>query len=185
MHDIEPFYRWRDYYVSSEDENSPYYGKIYSEFEFSTKIYNYYIHPQWDDIGSDTLYLKVIYANYTDGYAIIELLGEWNDCLQNDVMLMKQALIDRMQEYDISKFILICENVLNFHASDDCYYEEWYEDIEESSGWICFLGLSDHVEIEMKEVGIQHFVHFGAEFNINWRTKRPEHVFLELNELIA
>jgi len=28
------------------------------------------------------------------------------------------------------QFILIGENVLNFHSSDDCYYEEWFQDVE-------------------------------------------------------
>ncbi len=51
MHEIEPFYNWRHIYVSEEDERSPFYGRVYSEFEFSQTIYNYYIHPQWDEFG--------------------------------------------------------------------------------------------------------------------------------------
>ena len=35
MQDIEPFYQWREWYVASEDERSPFYGVVYSEFEFS------------------------------------------------------------------------------------------------------------------------------------------------------
>ena len=62
MHDIEPFYKWRDDYNSAEDDLSPFYGKEYSEFEFSETIYNFYIHPQWDFFGSPTLYLKIIFA---------------------------------------------------------------------------------------------------------------------------
>ena len=64
MHDIEPFYNWRHLYVSEEDERSPFYGRIYSEFEFTQTIYNYYIHPQWDEFGSRTLYMKVLLADY-------------------------------------------------------------------------------------------------------------------------
>jgi hypothetical protein len=55
MHDIEPYYHWRDRYVAAEDKESPFYGRQYSEFEFSQQIYNYYIHPQWDDFGSPKL----------------------------------------------------------------------------------------------------------------------------------
>ena len=40
------------------------------------------IHPQWDDIGSETLYAKILCAHYPNQYAIIELIGEWNDCIQ-------------------------------------------------------------------------------------------------------
>lgn len=177
MHNIEPYHRWRLEYIASEDKKSPFYGQEYSEFQYSTKIYNYYIHPQWDDFGSETLYVKILYVNYEDGFAILELIGEWNDCLNNDIMLLKQAVIDRLQEHDIYKFILIIENVLNFHASDDCYYEEWYDDVSEEGGWICFMGLFDHVAEEMEDCGIQNYVNFGPEFNINWRTMKPDLVF--------
>jgi len=47
MQDIEPYYRWRDLYIADEDELSPFYGREYSEFEYTNTIYNYYIHPQW------------------------------------------------------------------------------------------------------------------------------------------
>ncbi len=58
MHDIEPYYNWRHIYVASEDPQSPFYGREYSEFEFENTIYNYMLHPQWDNIGSETLYIK-------------------------------------------------------------------------------------------------------------------------------
>ena len=45
MHAIEPHYNWRDYYIASEDERSPFYGRIYSEFEFTHAIYDHVIHP--------------------------------------------------------------------------------------------------------------------------------------------
>ncbi len=64
MHAIEPYYNWRHHYIASEDERSPFYGREYSEFEFTHAIYNYVIHPQWDDMGSNTLFLKVLYADY-------------------------------------------------------------------------------------------------------------------------
>lgn len=183
MHTLEPYHKWRLEYIASKDKNSPFYGRIYSEFEYSTKIYNYYIHPQWDDFGSETLYVKILYVGYEEGYAILEFIGEWNDCLNNDIMLLKQEVIDRLQEYHICKFILIAENVLNFHSSDDCYYEEWKEDIEEEEGWICFIGLQDHIVNEMEEVGIQHFVHFGDY--LNWRTMKPEFFFEKIDELLG
>ena len=71
MHDIEPYYNWRHIYVSEEDEKSPFFGRQYSEFEFSQTVYNYYIHPQWDEFGSRTLYLKVLLADYTERYMVI------------------------------------------------------------------------------------------------------------------
>jgi hypothetical protein len=52
MHMIEPYYNWGGFYIASEDIQSPFYGREYSEFEFTDTIYNYCIHPQWDNIGS-------------------------------------------------------------------------------------------------------------------------------------
>lgn len=185
MHDIEPYYKWRDRYIASEDKSSPFYGRQYSEFQYSQKIYNYYIHPQWDSFGSQTLYLKNLFVNYTAGYAIIELLGEWNDCIHNDVMFLKREIIDAMTKKGIYKFILICENVLSFHGSDDCYYEEWYEDIRDEDGWICLLNTLDHVREEMEDTRLQDYVNFGGVFNeVNWRPYKPKNLYQAIEVLI-
>lgn len=68
MHEIEPFYRWRDDYVAEEDPLSPFFGTEYSEFEFDKQVYNFLLHPQWDSFGSNTLYLKVLYVDYEKGF---------------------------------------------------------------------------------------------------------------------
>ena len=180
MHNLEPHFKWRLEYQAENDDLSPFYGRTYSEFEFSTKIYNYFIHPQWDDIGSETLYVKILYAHYANQYAIIELIGEWNDCIQNDVMILKDSVVNPLLANGICKFIFIGENVLNFHGEDDCYYEEWYEDISEEDGWICFMGFSEHVEEEMKEYGIANYVHMGDRYFLNWRPLKPEIIFDEI-----
>ena len=75
MHDIEPYYNWRDVYVSEEDEHSPFFRREYSEFEFTNTIYNFYIHPQWDSFGSPTLYLKILFADYNHHFVVMELIG--------------------------------------------------------------------------------------------------------------
>lgn len=177
MHQLEPHFKWRLDYKAEEDERSPFYGCEYSEFEFSQKIYNYYIHPQWDNIESDTLFTKVLYTNYADNYTILELIGEWNDCLYNDIMLLKNNVIDPLVDQGITKFILIGENVLNFHGGDDCYYEEWYQDVADEGGWICLVGMLDHVVDEMEDHNIHHYLQLGARFNIAWRTQKPQMVY--------
>ena len=185
MHDIEPFYHWRDNYIASEDERSPFFGRTYDEFHFTQTIYNYYIHPQWDGFGSPTLYTKILFADYDEGFAVLEMMGEWNDCLQNDIMYLKRDVADWMIKTGIYKFILICENVLNFHASDDCYYEEWAEDVREHDGWVCLLNLWKHVEEEMRENHLHPFIHFGKYFNqLNWRVQDPNQLFLAVDTLI-
>jgi len=175
MHDIEPFYLWRDDYIASEDRNSPFYRRENSEFFFENKIYNYYIHPQWDPFGSPTLYTKVLFVDYDEGYAILEMMGEWNDCLQNDIMFLKRNLAEPMMESGIHRFVLLCENVLNFHADDDCYYEEWNEELTEEGGWVALINTLKHVEEEMKNSHLEYFMSFGYPLNeLNWRKLKPE-----------
>ena len=174
MHELEPFYNWRDYYISEEDEHSPFFGREYSEFEFQNTIYNYYIHPQWDEFGSPTLYLKILFADYEHHFAVIELIGEWNDAIGNDIMYLKRDVIDEFIAGGITRFVLIGENVLNFHSSDDCYYEEWYEDVKDENGWIVLLNFRAHVLNEMKKIGIGNYFHLGENFSdINWRSIKP------------
>lgn len=185
MHELEPFYRWRDYYVADEDKHSPFYGREYSEFEFSTTIYNYYIHPQWDEIGSPTLFCKLLYADYTLEFAVIEFIGEWNDCINNDVMFLKRNIIEKLMHNGINKFLLIGENVLNFHASDDCYYEEWYEEVQDAGGWLVGLGFREHVVEEMKRSCIHHYMLMGEHYDeVNWRTYEPTNLFTKIDNII-
>ncbi|SKB65170.1 hypothetical protein SAMN05660226_02520 [Parapedobacter luteus] len=184
MHEIEPYYRWRDDYVAAEDELSPFYGTEYSEFEFDKQIYNFLLHPQWDSFGSSTLYLKILFADYQRGYTIIELIGEWNDAIYNDIMLLKREVIDIMIDAGISKFIMIGENVLNFHSSDDCYYEEWFQDIED--GWIAGINFRDHVVDEFKSNNIDYFINFGGVLNdMSWRNQKPQQVFKAVEEQLV
>lgn len=185
MHDIEPYYHWREEYNAAEDSRSPFFGRTYDEFYFSQKVYNYLLHPQWDSFGSNTLYLKILYADYDQGFVIIELIGEWNDCLHNDIMYLKREIIEPLFREGITRYILICENVLNFHGSDDCYYEEWFEDITEEGGWICLLNTLRHVEDEMKDTQLQYFMNFGDAYNdINWRPQKPRILFQAMDALV-
>ena len=184
MQDIEPYYRWRELYVASEDELSPFYGQVYSEFEYSNTVYNFYIHPQWDDFGSNTLYLKVIFADYEKGFSVIELIGEWNDALYNDIMFLKREVIEPMLGNGINKFILIGENVLNFHGSDDCYYEEWFQDVED--GWIAAINFRPHVMKEMEKFNIDSYFVTGGEFDdFNWRLFNPVELLTRIEKVVT
>lgn len=183
MHAIEPFYNWRHLYIASEDERSPFYGREYSEFEFSHAIYDYLIHPQWDEIGSSTLFLKVIYADYDKQFCIIELIGEWNDVLYNDIMYLKRHLIDRMIDEGINRFLLIGENLLTFHSGDSDYYSEWFDDIED--GWIVGLNFRNHVLEEFVSGRLDYFIAFGGGFNeFNWRAWQPNSLFDKIESMV-
>lgn len=175
MHEIEPYYNWRHLYTSEEDEQSPLYGREYSEFEFSNTVYNYYIHPQWDEFGSRTLYLKVLFVDYEINYAIIEMIGEWNDAVENDIMQLKRTLIDPMIESGIYKYILITENVLNFHSSDSDYYEEWFEDIKDEGGWLVSVNMPESTRYDFENSHIDRYVRLLE--TENWRTYQPQHFY--------
>lgn len=183
MHEIEPYFQWRHDYISSDDEKSPFYGTIYNEFEFDKQVYNFLLHPQWDDFGSQTLYLKILYADYDHGYTIIEFIGEWNDAIYNDIMLLKREIIDVLIQEGITKYILIGENVLSFHASDDSYYEEWFQDIED--GWIAGLHFREHVIQEFQSNNIDYFINFGGILNdIPWRTLKPKQLYRHIDQYL-
>ncbi|XZF15362.1 hypothetical protein ACTHGU_04430 [Chitinophagaceae bacterium MMS25-I14] len=175
MHDIEPYFNWRHLYTAEEDENSPFYGREYSEFEFTNTVYNYYIHPQWDEFGSRTLYLKILFADYDYNFAIIEMIGEWNDAVENDIMQLKRSVIDPMIAKGISKFILITENVLNFHSGDKDYYEEWSEDIRDMGGWIIAVNMPEQTQYDFRKSHIDWYIHL-REYP-GWRTFQPMHFF--------
>lgn len=175
MQNIEPFYNWRHLYSAEEDKLSPFYKRNYNEFEYSQTIYNFYIHPQWDFFGSATLYLKIIFTDYDLQYCIIELIGEWNDAIENDIMTLRREITDHLYKKGIKYFIFIAENVLNFHSSDDCYYEEWVEQLEDDRGWITLINMPEQSQYDFKKARLNHFLH---NFQIEqWRTFQPEHLF--------
>lgn len=183
MHTLEPYYDWRNLYCAEEDDRSPFYRREYSEMFFSNAVYDHYIHPQWDDIGSPTLFIKILFADYDEGFCIIEMLGEWNDAIHNDIMTLKRDIVDHLIQEGIHKFVLIGENVLNFHSSDDCYYEEWFEDIED--GWILLLGFREHVIREFIAVNVDSFFVLGGNVNhLDWRTHRPLQLYQRLSDLV-
>jgi len=180
MHNIEPYERWEKLYLAVEDPNSPFYGEYHNEVICRNTIYNHYIHPKWDDFGSKTLYLKILFVSYEQHFAIIELMGEWNDCLYNDIMHLKRAVIERMEEKGIQKFILIGENVLNFHYSDDSYYEDWFNDLDD--GWIIAINFRDHVLEEFDKLNLNYYILYGGRLNtVKWRILSPLKLFSALD----
>ena len=182
MNDIEPYYNWRYLYTSDEDERSPFFGREYSEFEFTQTVYNYYIHPQWDEFGSTTLYLKVLMADYDQQYVIIELIGEWNDAIENDIMTLKRDVVDILFRQGITKYILIAENVLNFHSSDSSYYEEWHEEVSDEGGWVVCVNMPVQTQYDFKRARLNYYVEL---IDIpQWRTMKPDLLFSQLDNML-
>lgn len=185
MHTLEPYYNWQHRYNAEEDERSPFFATEHSEFEFTNAVYDHVIHPQWDDFGSRTLYLKVLFADYDDGYAVIEMIGEWNDLLYNDIMLLKRDVIEPMMSEGLNKFILIGENVLNFHPSDEEYYSEWYDEVSDTDGWIALLNFREHVREDMQKANIDQYFLLGGKLDqMDWRTFEPEDLCERVNTFV-
>jgi len=181
MYRLEPHYTWRKLYTAEEDPNSPFYKKVYSEFEFKNAIYDTLIHPQWDEFGSLTLYTKILYTDYEIGYTIIEFLGEWNDLLYNDIMYLYRNIIEEMIEKGITKYILIGENVHAFHTDDDSYYQEWLDQLND--GWIVGIQFLEHNMNEIQNARLNNYIDFEIGMHIgDWRTQKPMKLFESLNE---
>ena len=73
---------------------------------------------------------------------------------------------------------------MNFHYSDDCYYEEWFEDIED--GWIAALNFREHVLEEFKSANIDSYFLLGGQLNmVNWRTLTPSNLFKKIEGHVA
>lgn len=184
MHQIEPYYNWLRYYDSSNDERSPFYGKQYNHDVYSENIYGYYIDPAWDYFGSETLYIKILYIDYELEYCVLEFIGEWNDAINNDIMELKRNMIEPLMEEGIKKFILIGENIMNFHGSDDCYYEEWFEEVED--GWIAAVSFPEFIQDEFKKYRIDNYINMGGTLQLDkWRTMQPQNFFEVVDGLIT
>ena len=91
-------------------------------------------------------------------------------------MYLKRDIVDELIAAGIRNYILIGENVLNMHSSEEDYYEEWFDDIED--GWIVGLNFRDHVVREFHACGIDQYILFGGRFDdINWRKFQPQALF--------
>jgi hypothetical protein len=99
-------------------------------------------------------------------------------------MWLKREVIEMLAEEGIDKYILIGENVLNFHSSDDCYYEEWFEETEE--GWIAAINFREQVHSEWRQIGIDNYIVYGGELDeIGWRTMSPNQLYTLINKIIT
>jgi hypothetical protein len=58
-----------------------------------------------------------------------------------------KEIIEVLTTHGINKYILL-ENILNFHGSDDCYYDEWFEDVED--GWIAAAPFRNSSRMNLK-----------------------------------
>lgn len=127
--------------------------------------------------------MKILYANYLEGYVVIEFIGEWNDAVNNDIMWLRREVTDLLMSEGIDKFILIGENVLNFHSDDNSYYEDWFGEMEE--GWIAMINFRDHVLQEFSSVQADYYLNYGGELDeMVWRSLSPALLFEKVSGIL-
>lgn len=175
---VEPFYGWLHLYDHKSDTTSPFHEVEHNLFYFDRFIYTFETHPLWDTIGSESLLLKILFVDYSRGYAIIELLGEWNDLFENDFRLLYEELILRLYPHGVTKFIFICENVFNAYLEDDDYYAECLEYLTENDGWLSLLRPRQRVLEEFRAYGIDEYFYWNPAFDeLRWRKLKPWQLF--------
>ena len=94
-------------------------------------------------------------------------------------MMLRRDITDQMFKQGITKFILIAENVLNFHSSDDSYYEEWREQLEDEGGWVVIIDMPQQSQYDFKRSRLTNYVAL-LDFP-QWRTLKPELVFQQVD----
>ena len=184
MHEVEPHYNWRGIYLATEDPRSPFYGYENSEVYFTDSIYDHIIHPQWDFFGAETLYMKQLFCDYEEGFTVLEFFGEWNDVLHNDIMFLKRDVLEPIMDQGINKFILIGENLLNFHAGELDYYDEWFDQLDE--GWVALVNFRTHVLSEIRQYNLDQYLIFGGALDeLPWNGMNPLKLFTQVQQIIG
>jgi len=61
---------------------------------------------------------------------------------------------------------------MNLYGSDDSYYEEWFEDVDD--GWIAAVSFPQFIQDEFKRYNVDNYINMGGTLQIDrWRTLTP------------
>lgn len=176
LHHIEPFYGWLGIYSHEKDERSPFHQVEHNMFYFDRSINRIPAHPLWDEIGSESLLIKILFVDYAARYAIIELFGEWNDLFDNDFKLLAENCLTYLIDHGVNQFIFVCENVFHAYPDKDDYYQAMQEELED--GWMCILRARENVWEEMKDYQISHYFYQSSTLDeIPWRKLKPSQLY--------
>jgi hypothetical protein len=95
-------------------------------------------------------------------------------------MTLRRDVTDLLYKKGITHFILIAENVLNFHSSDDSYYEDWGEQVSDSGGWVVILDMPGQSQYDFVNARLNNYIEL-IDFP-QWRTLKPELVFEQIDD---
>ena len=97
-------------------------------------------------------------------------------------MTFKREIIDLLIREGITKFILLAENVLNFHSSDDSYYEEWFDEVTDEGGWIICLNMPEQTQYDFTRAKLNRYIELMSI--PQWRTIKPDLLFAQLDNIL-
>jgi hypothetical protein len=95
-------------------------------------------------------------------------------------MELKREVLEKFMEEGIYKFILVAENVLNFHSDQGDYYEELYEEVSDENGWVVCLNMPVQTQYDFKGAHLNRYIELMDLFN--WRTYKPFHLFKKIDQ---
>jgi len=98
-------------------------------------------------------------------------------------MTLKRDVLEVFMNEGIYKFILIAENVLNFHSGDRDYYEELHEELSDADGWIVCLNMPTQTQYDFKQAKLNQFIELMDIHN--WRVYKPYHLYKKINDQLA
>ena len=94
-----------------------------------------------------------------------------------------QSLNKSLPAEGIIKFILIAENVFNFHSGDKDYYEELYEELSEEEGWAVLINFHPAAQHDFLLRKLNRYVEL---MDISaWSTYKPEHFFQFIDQKLS
>ena len=99
------------------------------------------------------------------------MLGEWNDAIENDIMELKREVADKFMEEGILNLYWLPKTYSTFHSGDKDYYQEWFEEVTDESGWIVSLNMPQATQHDFKKAKINYYVEL-MEID-NWRIYGP------------
>lgn len=176
---IEPFSGWLHIYDPAQDRRSPFYGVEHNQFFFDRYIYTYQAHPLWEYIESESLLVKLLYVNYRRGFAVIELLGEWNDLFQNDFKLLCEHCLYPLMKKGVNRFALITENVFQLYLQSDEYYRDLQDRLED--GWVALVNARPNVVDELRRLDLLDCFHLLTDSReVRWRKQKPWELYYQV-----
>ena len=168
--------------------------KVYTDYKLKLKAYSkkrFDPFCRWDriqipftpDTFIETTIGQLNFFKWAIENKVLEYIEANYDAIENDIMTLKRDIIEPIMEHGINKFILIGENILNFHYSDDCYYEEWFDEVEE--GWIALVNFHEHVIKEFEKIHLDSYFVMGGELEEeDWRTMQPYDFYMKISNYV-